>query len=119
MSVLHLAFASEERFAIRHQKLQVPYLRQINRRVVNFVQDPLGHGEPNAAQRRVSGTNSIFIAACPAAVRSQDRRWQVCRSRKLAYRFLLKISPRVRSLIERFSTTGRKAGEQCHAAVDE
>ncbi len=75
VGVIHLAFAAEKRFPIGNEILQVAYLRPINGRVVNLVQDSLGDGKPDPAQRRVSGPYSVLVAARPGAGRSQDCRW--------------------------------------------
>ena len=66
MGVIHLAFAAEERFPVGNEILQIAYLRPINGRVVDLVQDALGDGKPDPAQRRVSGSHSVLVTARPA-----------------------------------------------------
>ena len=66
VGVVQLAFVAEEGFPVGDEILQVAYLRPINGRVVDLVQDAFGDGKPDPAQSRVSGPHSVLVAARPA-----------------------------------------------------
>jgi hypothetical protein len=68
MSIVQLAFVAEEGFPIADEILQVADLRPIDGRVVDLVQNAFGDRKPDTAQGRVSTSNAVLIAACPARI---------------------------------------------------
>src|SRR5689334_23936576 len=68
VGVVQMALVVEEGLPVADEVLQVAYLRLIDGRVVDLVQDTLGDGEPDPAQRRVRGPYPVLVAAGPAGL---------------------------------------------------
>ena len=66
MGAVQLAFIPEEGLPVSNEVLQVAYLRPINGGIIDLVHDALGNGKPDPAQSRVSGPDSVLVAACPS-----------------------------------------------------
>ena len=56
----------EEGLAVGDQELHVPRLRAVDGRIVDFVEDSVREGEPDAAGRVVSGADALLAAGGPA-----------------------------------------------------
>jgi len=59
-------FFVKERLAVGDEVLQVSQLRAVNRREVRFSNDAPENCEPDSAPTRIGGSNTLFIAMCPA-----------------------------------------------------
>src|SRR5581483_5335690 len=70
VGVVQLALVEEEGCTVTDEILQVADLRPIDGRVVDLVQNAFGDRKPDTAQGRVSTSNAVLIAACPARIDS-------------------------------------------------
>src|SRR5581483_5853048 len=93
VGVVQMSFVTEEGFPVRDEILQVAYLRTINGRVVDLVQDTFGYSEPDPAQTRVSGPYPVLVTPRPArratgAARRRVLAEESCHGGSFAHEFL-------------------------------